>query len=561
VGNNPQAVTYDDFNKDGIFDLAVANSSTDNVSILMGTVTGSFAAAQNFLAGSSPWNVGSSDFNGDGNADLVVVNYTGFNVSVLMGDGTGNFAAPVNYTVGGNATAVTCADFNTDGKIDLAVSNWYSNSISLLLGNGNGTFAPKTDFPVTTNPWFINHADFNRDGNLDLVTTNMTSNNMAILLGNGVGGFGTAVYIATGNIPRSVDCADFNIDGKTDLVVANDGSNNVSLFYGNGNGTFGAATNYSTGLQPWSVVSADFDMNGKLDLAVTNRASNNVSTLLTITAQPVVDAGTDQSVCDNASVILTGSGASSFFWNQGVIDGVPFFPSLGSKTYKVTGYDANGCSGTDSLVVSVHPDYLFNDNASICNGESYSWHGSLYQTAGTYYDSLVTIQGCDSVFVLDLSVSLVDVTLTVQDPVITANATGATYQWLDCNNGYAIIPGQTEQTFTATSNGNYAVAVTQAVCTDTSQCVQIVSIGMSEGNSTRFSVYPNPVVEFLTIRSMHKETDLLRIEVLDLIGKTLFASRFIDQVSIPMTSFPAGMYLLKIDYGAGFEVSKVIKKQ
>ena len=89
-----------DFNGDGKLDLAVANFSSNNVSILLGTGTGSFSAATNFAAGTGPFSVAVGDFNGDGKLDLAVANRNSNNVSILLGTGTGSFSAATNFAAG-----------------------------------------------------------------------------------------------------------------------------------------------------------------------------------------------------------------------------------------------------------------------------------------------------------------------------------------------------------------------------------------------------------------------------------------------------------------------------
>ena len=78
-------------------DLAVANSGSNNVSILLGTGTGSFGAATNFNAGTNPSSVTVGDFNSDNKSDLAVANYGANNVSILLGNGAGNFSAAANF--------------------------------------------------------------------------------------------------------------------------------------------------------------------------------------------------------------------------------------------------------------------------------------------------------------------------------------------------------------------------------------------------------------------------------------------------------------------------------
>ncbi|MFT5779031.1 MAG: gliding motility-associated-like protein [Crocinitomicaceae bacterium] len=84
----------------------------------------------------------------------------------------------------------------------------------------------------------------------------------------------------------------------------------------------------------------------------------NETATITVNALPNVSAGGDIEICDadpgNPTLVtLNGSGASTYTWTNGVIDGVPFSPPLSSTTvYTVTGTDANGCVGTDIVQVS-----------------------------------------------------------------------------------------------------------------------------------------------------------------------------------------------------------------
>ena len=94
VGGNPQSVAIGDLNGDGTLDLAVANQGSGTISILLGTVAGTFSPATSF-PDPNPFFVAMGDLDRDGNLDLVVV-HPGFNnVSVLLGAGTGAFGAEI----------------------------------------------------------------------------------------------------------------------------------------------------------------------------------------------------------------------------------------------------------------------------------------------------------------------------------------------------------------------------------------------------------------------------------------------------------------------------------
>ncbi|MBL7912359.1 MAG: T9SS type A sorting domain-containing protein [Bacteroidia bacterium] len=75
---------------------------------------------------------------------------------------------------------------------------------------------------------------------------------------------------------------------------------------------------------------------------------------------------------------------------------------------------------------------------------------------------------------------------------LTSNQIG-TYQWLNCANAMAQILNETNQTYTATTNGSYAVQITNNGCIDTSVCINIVNVGINERTrDIDFGLFPNP---------------------------------------------------------------------
>ena len=309
VGLAPQSVAVGDFNRDGNPDLAVANAGSDNVSILMGNGLGAFVPAVNYAVGTNPWSVAVGDFNRDGNPDLATANNGGNDVSILMGNGLGAFAGPVNYVVLAGPHYVAVGDFNRDGNPDLATANITSNNISILLGNGLGAFGLQVDYTAGTTPNTVAVGDFNRDGNPDLAVVNLGSNDVSILLGNGLGAFGLPVNYAAGTNPRFVAVGDFNLDGIPDLAVADIGSNNISILLGNGTGAFAALVNYAVGINPIYDAVGDFNRDGTPDLAVANANGANVSILLNMPELPTITAVNPASGLQGQTltVIITGT--------------------------------------------------------------------------------------------------------------------------------------------------------------------------------------------------------------------------------------------------------------
>ena len=93
IGSTPLAVVAGDFNHDGHQDIAVANEGDSTVTVLLGNGAGVFAAASGspLAVGSSPYSLVAGDFNGDGIQDLATANYSANNVTLLLGNGSGGF--------------------------------------------------------------------------------------------------------------------------------------------------------------------------------------------------------------------------------------------------------------------------------------------------------------------------------------------------------------------------------------------------------------------------------------------------------------------------------------
>ena len=108
---------------------------------------------------------------------------------------------------------------------------------------------------------------------------------------------------------------------------------------------------------------------------------------LTLTVNPEYTFSSTQVICDN----------ESFTWHGRTLNqtGV-YYDSLSTTT---------GCDSVYVLNLQVNPSYLVNETATICSYETYSWHGRTLTQSGIYHDSLQTVNGCDSVFVLALTVN------------------------------------------------------------------------------------------------------------------------------------------------------------
>jgi hypothetical protein len=316
----PRSVAIGDLNGDGKPDLAIADYYSNSVSVLLnttppGATTSTFAARQDFTAGTHPMSVAIGDLNGDGLPDLAVANYGASSVSVLLnttapGASTPTFAAKQDFAVGSGPRSVAIGDLNGDGRRDIAVANEVTaasaGTVSVLLsttvpGAATPSFAPKVDFVAGAQPLSVAVADFNGDGKPDLAVANATisgtAGTVSVLLNTTAPGGATPTFaakadFATGPGPFSLAVADFNGDGNPDLVVANAtmSANTVSVLLnttapGASTPTFAPKADFTTGGSPFSVAAGDLNGDGKPDLAVANfQLSATVSVLLNTTA-------------------------------------------------------------------------------------------------------------------------------------------------------------------------------------------------------------------------------------------------------------------------------------
>jgi gliding motility-associated-like protein len=146
-----------------------------------------------------------------------------------------------------------------------------------------------------------------------------------------------------------------------------------------------------------------------MNYTVTGTSSNGCIGIdqvsVTVNPLPIVSAGLNQTVCDGEVVTLNGSGALTYSWNLGLSDGVAFIPTI-TANYTVTGTATNGCTASDQVLVTVHPNPtpLINGPAAYCSGNTaalttsspfvtYSWSTGATSPSinATIADSPITV--------------------------------------------------------------------------------------------------------------------------------------------------------------------------
>ena len=145
----PGAVVLDDLDDDGIKDLIVANSGSNNVLVYPGLSNGQFGPAVNgghgFFTGTNPVGITVADVDGDPEhrPDLVVANKGSNDVSILFNQSQGDnitFTPGPRLKAGSGPVSTVVRDVTGDGIPDVLVSNSQSNNVMLLPGVGGGFF-------------------------------------------------------------------------------------------------------------------------------------------------------------------------------------------------------------------------------------------------------------------------------------------------------------------------------------------------------------------------------------------------------------------------------------
>jgi Flp pilus assembly secretin CpaC len=322
VGNNPVALAAAAFSGGALPDLAVVNANDNTVSILLNQDNGNFVpqAKSPFVlpkGQTAPVSIATGTFgntvvNSNGvtvaPVDLAIANSTSNNVTVLLGNGDGTFVeAPGSpYPAGTDPSSVVVADFNGDGNLDFAVANKGDNTISVFKGDGKGGFTP---FPLSPfalqnsggisekgpvalatanfkNTTLSNTSNNSNAPEVDLAVVNQTTNNVTVLLSS-IDSNGNlrlteprSSPLGVGTNPVAIAAGDLNSDGIPDLAVVNQGDNTVSIILSSANAdaTFSAAAGspLPTAVTPAGVVIANFTGGNVPSLAVTNQGQSTL---------------------------------------------------------------------------------------------------------------------------------------------------------------------------------------------------------------------------------------------------------------------------------------------
>jgi uncharacterized repeat protein (TIGR03803 family) len=258
----------------------------------------------------------------------------------------------------------------------------------------------------------------------------------------------------------------------------------------------------------------------------------------------------------------------------------------GIDTISVIANDGYGGMVNFSFVVNVNAapsaSVLPSNSTTICFGESisltanagiglsYQWQvdstniigataANYFASAAGNYTVLVTnSSNCSSMSLATILIvdSLPNTGVTQNQTTLTANQNAAIYQWIDCNNNSAIV-GENNQSYTAASTGDYAVAITTNNCSDTSACISVLvnTVGVkATAIDNSFTIYPNPTSGQFTILL---PTENASIIVTNLMGQEIIKERA-TQKTTTLQLDTNGVYIVYVKTKKGTTIQKLI---
>lgn len=242
-------------------------------------------------------------------------------------------------------------------------------------------------------------------------------------------------------------------------------------------------------------------------------SSTSEPATLTVIPSPVVDVdGPEGPVCAGSSITLTGTGASTYTFDNGVTSGVAFTIN-NTTTYTVTG-DTGGCSGTATFTVTVNP------------------------VPTVVLTSTAT----------DLSVGE---TATI---TATSTPTATTFEWFKDG---VLIPGSTGNTIVVTYDnpGVYTASVDLDGCSGTSNAITINAIAVNPFYSF-ITPNPNNGVFKVNYPNTGKLTATRVVSIFDSKGSLVYLKSFpvnaanpIEVMDVNISEFQAGAYHLLLSDG------------
>lgn len=200
-------------------------------------------------------------------------------------------------------------------------------------------------------------------------------------------------------------------------------------------------------------------------------------------------------------------------------------------------------SGCDSVVTTITS--LFPTDSILIHQVS-----CIANEIGTQTQVLSNIFGCDSVVTTLTVADSINANVSQTTNVLTAVPAGLSYQWVNCDSNFLLLPGDTNQVFTAINNGDYAVIIRDEACIDTSSCIQVMGLSLDDLHLQKeLVIYPNPTHDEVIIQ-LDRRIPLSEFHVFNVIGEDVtshIVSKNVSELEVQMNfnQVASGVYFIR----------------
>lgn len=230
------------------------------------------------------------------------------------------------------------------------------------------------------------------------------------------------------------------------------------------------------------------------------------------------------------------------------------------------GFSLNVNVVNPGTAASDHSRFWANGFSAVLVGEAWSINDEtpFYHTSGDrlatlnlpYYHELTKL--IFAYMATKAGLVSVDNTVTESGATLTANQTGAAYQWFDCDTSLPI-DGATNRSFTPNSAGNYSVTITSGSCTETSACFFFETLSEPPFTENELKVFPNPVKDELRIETSIDSVKTIRL--FDVTGKlTLTKESTSKSIKLDTRMLSNGIYFLTVKTFNKSGTYKIVKE-
>ncbi|MFM1931539.1 MAG: hypothetical protein RL226_842, partial [Bacteroidota bacterium] len=216
-----------------------------------------------------------------------------------------------------------------------------------------------------------------------------------------------------------------------------------------------------------------------------------------------------------------------------------------------------GCDSLLTIHLVVNNSTSNEIDVQACSSYTLPSGNETVTESGDYFDIIPNVAGCDSLLTIHLEITTFDLTIAQTENQLTVAEANASYVWVNCPD-LTPIENQTNQTFSPTEDGEYAVIVTINECSETSECFSYIYQNVAEESQLLTSIYPNPSSGLFFI-DLKQPLEDVYITVFDFSGRTIYRNAMARAERIELSlAASAGMYWLSVESKGKRSVTKLM---